>query len=187
MRARAPSALLLALALAEAKLPHDELTDHITEGARAAAAPTRCSDADPATARGAADCWVPDYCKPQTFKYQLCKIRLRSRRNGRGAEKYACPEGQFCEELDCAHKCFLPTSCECHAEGKFVGRMMCEGSCYKHPSTQWGLCVPIPDGWDDQHQHGGDDDDGDELALPVDFHFWTPDGPCPPMPPRRVR
>ena len=48
MRARVPSALLLLLlALVEAKLPHDELTDHISHGARAPTAPTRRSDADP--------------------------------------------------------------------------------------------------------------------------------------------
>ena len=142
----------------------------------------------PTLCASAADCWAPDYCNPETFKYQLCKIRLRGRGRNRRPEKYACPDGQFCEELDCEHKCFLPESCECHAEGKFVGRMMCDGSCYKHQSTQWGLCVPIPDGWDDQHQHAGEDDEDEEPTLPVDFHFWTPDGaPLPRTPPRHTR
>ena len=35
--------------------------------------------ADPATEHLHSDCWVPDYCEPEKFKYKLCKLRLRGR------------------------------------------------------------------------------------------------------------
>jgi len=43
--------------------------------------------------------------------------------------------------------------------------MCTEGECFEHASTQWGICVPIPEDWDGDHDE----------PLPVDFHFWTPD------------
>ena len=116
-----------------------------------------------------ADCWVPDYCEPQTFKYKLCKLRLRGKSSN---QEYVCPEGEYCEELDCPHKCWLPTSCECHATGSHEGRMMCaDNACFKHPSTQWGICRPeLSD-----EEHAEMDDADDESVMPTGFHFWTPD------------
>ena len=110
------------------------------------------------------DCWAPDYCKPRDFAYKLCKLRMRKRTDTNA--QYMCPEGEYCEELDCEHKCFLPPTCWCESEGPLAGRMMCtQGACFTHPSTQWGLCVPVPPEWE------GDDDE----PLPVPFHFYTPD------------
>jgi len=110
------------------------------------------------------DCWAPDYCMPETFRYKLCKLRLRDRP---GAKKeFGCPEGEYCEELDCPGSCWLPSNCACVEEGTLAGRMLCDADgCFKHPSTQWGLCVPVPPDWD------GDE----EEPLPVPFHFYTPD------------
>ena len=118
-----------------------------------------------------ADCWAADWCKPETFKYKLCKLRLRNRKT---KDAYGCPEGQVCEELDCGHKCWLPKSCTCHPEGhEHQGRMTClddevdgkpSHDCFAHPSTQWGLCVDEPP-----------DDHPDDEPIETHFHFWTPD------------
>jgi len=115
----------------------------------------------------AADCWAPDYCNAEQFRYKLCKLRLR-KRPGAKADEYSCGEGEFCEEVDCPHKCWLPPKCWCETEGDLAGRMLCtEGECFSHPSTQWGLCVPIPPDWEET----ADEDE----PLPVPFHFYTPD------------
>ena len=115
-------------------------------------------------ARAFVECWAPDYCNPDEFRYKLCKLRLRGRTSG----EYVCPAGEYCEELDCDHKCWLPTSCWCENEGPLEGRMMCtKGTCFSHASTQWGLCTPIPEGWEER-------DDEDEL-LPTGLHFYTKD------------
>mmetsp|Transcript_23310 Transcript_23310/g.59417 ORF Transcript_23310/g.59417 Transcript_23310/m.59417 type:complete len:149 (+) Transcript_23310:227-673(+) len=119
-----------------------------------------------------ADCWVPDYCEPETFKYKLCKLRLRGRKGN--SDEYTCPEGEYCEELECPHKCWLPTSCECHTTGPHEGRMMCaDKGCFKHPSTQWGLCRPEPT--DDELAQMKSDYDDEDALLPTGFHFWTKD------------
>jgi len=137
-------AVLLAGSLVSAKLPFDEATDHIHP-----------------------DCWAPDYCNAEQFRYKLCKLRLR-KRPGAKADEYSCGEGEFCEEVDCPHKCWLPPKCWCETEGDLAGRMLCtEGECFSHPSTQWGLCVPIPPDWEET----ADEDE----PLPVPFHFYTPD------------
>ena len=117
----------------------------------------------------AADCWAPDYCKPETFSYAICKLRIR-RRSGQAAPEQSCPEGQYCEEIDCAHKCFLPPRCWCETEaGPFKNRMLCEeGKCLTHPTSQWGICAPVPEGWQ------GDEDE----PLPLEFHFYTEDELC---------
>ena len=110
------------------------------------------------------DCWIPDYCDPDKFEYRVCKLRLRNRK-GKDTE-WACPDGYFCEELDCENKCWLPSTCTCHPDGhEHEGRMVCSDDCYQKQSTQWGLCVPEPEGWD------GDDDE----PLPSHFHFWSAD------------
>ena len=130
------------------KLPFDPLTDHISH-----------------------DCWVPDYCEPEHFEYKLCKLRLR----GRGQnQEYTCPDGEYCEELDCPLKCWLPSSCECLKMGPHEGRMMCaEGGCFKHPSTQWGLCRPHASDADLASKEGGKE-------MTTEFGparaFETPDG-----------
>ena len=94
----------------------------------------------------------------------MCKLRLRNRK-GKDTE-WACPDGYFCEELDCENKCWLPSTCTCHPDGhEHEGRMVCSDDCYQKQSTQWGLCVPEPEGWD------GDDDE----PLPAHFHFWSAD------------
>lgn len=135
------------LSFCACKLPFDPLTDHISH-----------------------DCWVPDYCEPEHFEYKLCKLRLR----GRGQnQEYTCPDGEYCEELDCPLKCWLPSSCECLKVGPNEGRMMCaEGGCFKHPSTQWGLCRPHASDAELASKQGGKDEDE---MLPTGFHFWTPD------------
>jgi len=132
---------------ATAKLPYDPLTDHMSH-----------------------DCWVPDYCEPERFQYKLCKLRLR----GRGSsQEYTCGEGEYCEELDCLHKCWLPSACECHATGPHEGRMICaDGGCFKHPSTQWGICRPVAS--ESELAQTADAEDEDAL-LPTGFHFWTED------------
>jgi hypothetical protein len=102
------------------------------------------------------------------------------RKPGKAASEHACPDGQYCEEIDCAHKCFLPPRCWCETEaGPFQNRMLCEeGACFSHPTTQWGLCAPMPDGW------AGDEDE----PLPLDFHFYTEDELCvPARSPRATR
>ena len=112
-----------------------------------------------------ADCWAPDYCEPKHFYYKLCKLRLRGRKTSQS--EYACPEGQYCEELECNHKCWLPPKCWCVEDGDHEGRMFCtDGECFTHPSTQWGLCTKIPEGHEDNY---------DDEPLPVDFHFYTKD------------
>jgi hypothetical protein len=134
-----------------------------------------------------ADCWVPDYCNATNFYYRLCKLRLRGRGKTKDSE-YACPEGEYCEELECAHKCWLPPSCWCntksdgHGPHYLPGRMFCTtGKCFKHPSTQWGLCRKEPEHHElPDHEHPEDE----EPLLPTGFHFWTPDEllvrqPCP--------
>ena len=133
--------LALLLPLAEAKLPFDALTMKL-----------------------GGDCWVPDYCVPETFRYKICKLRMRGR--AKPGDEFACAEDEFCEEVDCEHKCWLPRNCECHTEGDFVGRMLCDNTCFKHPSTQWGLCTKIPEGYEDNN---------DDEPLPVDYHFYTKD------------
>ena len=153
-------------------MPFDEDTDHIHPGLP----PPNCTHRDRRpTPRARADCWAPDYCNPEQFRYQLCKLRVRTR-PGKGKSEHVCPEGQFCEEIDCAHKCFLPPSCRCETEaGPFQNRMLCEeGACFSHPTTQWGLCAPMPEGW------AGDEDE----PLPLDFHFYTEDELCAPPTPR---
>merc|ERR1712113_580625 len=140
-RLKAGRVVLLVLAAADAKLPFDRDTDHLHE-----------------------DCWAPDYCNAANFEYKICKLRLRGRPGV--SQEYTCPEGQFCEEVDCPNKCWLPPKCWCETEGKLAGRMLCtSGECFTHPSSQWGLCVPVPADWD------GQDDD----LMPVPFHFYTPD------------
>uniref|UniRef100_A0A7S0HRI2 Uncharacterized protein n=1 Tax=Phaeocystis antarctica TaxID=33657 RepID=A0A7S0HRI2_9EUKA len=115
------------------------------------------------------DCWVPDYCDPETFQYKLCRLRLRGR--AKPGNQYACAEDEYCEEIDCENKCWLPANCTCHQEGPHVGRMVCNQEagqkCNQHPSTQWGVCTKMPADWDVDH----DDDE----PLPVDFHFYTTD------------
>ena len=44
-----------------------------------------------------ADCWVPDYCEPETFQYKLCRLRLRGR--AKPGNQYACAEDEYCEEV----------------------------------------------------------------------------------------
>ena len=44
-----------------------------------------------------ADCWVPDYCDPETFQYKLCRLRLRGR--AKPGNQYACAEDEYCEEV----------------------------------------------------------------------------------------
>ncbi|KAL1526587.1 hypothetical protein AB1Y20_015292 [Prymnesium parvum] len=129
-------ALLLAMT---AKLPFDAATDHIDH-----------------------DCWVPDYCEPKEFRYKLCKLRLRGRKPK--GDEFQCGPNEFCEEVDCLEKCWLPTQCTCASEGKFAGRMMCSEDCYAHPSTQWGLCVPLPEG-QEEPEH--------DEPLKTHFHFYT--------------
>ena len=118
-----------------------------------------------------ADCWAPDYCEPKQFYYKLCKLRLRGRKTSQS--EYACPEGQYCEELECNHKCWLPPKCWCVEDGKHEGRMFCtEGECFTHPSTQWGLCRPEPKHEELPPQEHPDEE---EPIMPTGFHFWTPD------------
>ena len=123
--------------------------------------------ADPDTEHLHTDCWVPDYCEPDKFKYKLCKLRLRNR--AKPGDAFACDEDEYCEELDCEHKCWLPETCTCQAEGPHIGRMLCDGKCFKHASTQWGLCTKVPEGWADKL-----DQDEDE-PIPTGFHFYTKD------------
>ena len=150
-----------------AKLPADRKTNHVSH-----------------------DCWAPDYCDPERFQYKLCKLRLRGRKAAVATE-YACPEGEYCEELECDNKCWLPSYCWCEDKGnatqpdhssftakkalsrhEYHGRMFCEdGGCFKHPSTQWGICRPeLSD-----EEHAEMDDADDESVMPTGFHFWTPD------------
>jgi hypothetical protein len=110
-----------------------------------------------------ADCWAPDYCEPSQFRYKLCKLRLRGRRKAN--DTYACSEGEFCEEVDCEGKCWLPAECRCEKDGKLQGRMLCTEDCFAHPSTQWGLCVPLAE--------DGELPDEDE-PVKTHFHFYTP-------------
>jgi len=151
--ARVGLSILLALALlserTRAKLPPDPVSHKISH-----------------------DCWVPDYCEPETFYYRLCKLRLRTR-GATSQSEYTCPEGQYCEELDCSHKCWLPPKCWCEKEGQHEGRMFCtDGGCFTHPSTQWGLCRPLPADHElPEHEHPEEE----EPLLPTGFHFWTPD------------
>ena len=109
-----------------------------------------------------ADCWAPDYCEPKEFRYKLCKLRLRGRKPK--GDEFQCAQGEFCEEVDCLDKCFLPTQCRCDADGPLAGRMLCSEDCFKHPSTQWGLCVPLAEGQDEPQ---------DEEPLKTHFHFHT--------------
>ena len=120
-----------------------------------------------------AGCWVPDYCNPEQFKYKLCKLRLRSRASTKQSE-FTCPEGEYCEEVECSSdNCFLPSNCWCEKEGKLEGRMMCSNdSCFKHSSTQWGICRPEPtDNELPPHEHAEEE----EPMLPTGFHFWSSD------------
>ena len=165
--------LLVLIGLAEArKLPHHKPTEKFHQGAAASRSTrawhTRRSGSSYSTHLCPADCWVPDYCEPEKFEYKLCRLRLRGRANKKG--EYACDDDEFCEELECEHKCWLPANCTCHSEGPHVGRMLCNQEpgqkCNQHPSTQWGLCVKIPEDWDTH-----DDDE----AMPTNFHFYTPD------------
>ena len=120
---------------------------------------------------GIAECWAPDYCEPEHFYYRLCKLRLRGR--GSLQSEYTCPEGEYCEEVECNHKCWLPPKCWCEDQGHHEGRMFCTtGECFSHPSTQWGLCRKVPT--DDElppHDHPEEE----EPLMPTGFHFWTPD------------
>ena len=119
-----------------------------------------------------ADCWAPDYCNTTNFYYKLCKLRLRGR--GKAKEsKYSCPEGEYCEELDCPHKCWLPSDCWCVDDGGDKhGRMLCSDTCFEHPSTQWGVCRKEPEDHElPEHEHPEEE----EPMLPTGFHFWTPD------------
>ena len=47
--------------------------------------------ADPDTEHLHTDCWVPDYCEPDKFKYKLCKLRLRNR--AKPGDAFACAGG----------------------------------------------------------------------------------------------
>ena len=145
------------------KLPYDHTTDHLNSA-----------------------CWTPDYCNPDHFRYRLCRLRFRRSAKGKKqSQQYSCPEGEYCEELECEHKCWLPSNCSCVNEHKgpdgavheHEGRMFCSKDCFKNPSTQWGLCRPEPPEHEYHHEEdgGGDDDDDDEEAfLPTGFHFYTP-------------
>ena len=115
---------------------------------------------------------MPDYCNTETFHYKLCKLRLRGRSTSKTSE-YTCPEGQYCEELECPSSCWLPSKCWCEQEGSFLGRMMCaDDGCFQHPSTQWGLCRPEPTKEElPPHEHPEEE----EPMLPTGFHFWTQD------------
>ena len=107
---------LAALSQAYAKLPYDPLTDRIQHGtlstlphhSRARSSTLLCFLHALSSCRSAvrADCWAPDYCEPKEFYYRLCKLRLRGR--GASNSEFACPEGEYCEELECNHKCWLP-------------------------------------------------------------------------------
>ncbi|KAL3900479.1 MAG: hypothetical protein SGPRY_012458 [Prymnesium sp.] len=108
------------------------------------------------------DCWAPDYCVAKEFRYKLCKLRLRGRKQT--GDAFQCADDEICEEVDCPDKCWLPTECGCESEGDLAGRMMCSEDCYAHPSTQWGLCVPLAEGRESS----------DEEPLKTHFHFYTP-------------
>jgi hypothetical protein len=142
--------LLLLSPAALAKLPYDPLTHHISH-----------------------DCWAPDYCEPEHFYYRLCKLRLRGRAKTLKSQ-YECPEGEYCEELDCpGHNCWLPPQCWCMDDGHHEGRMFCtDDGCYNHASTQWGLCRKEPEDHE-LPEHGHPDEE--EHVLPTGFHFWTQD------------
>lgn len=138
-----------------------------------------------------ADCWVPDYCAPRHFKYRLCKLRLHRHgwRKAAPDNPHLCPDGEYCEELECAGQCWLPPSCACETEhtdrnGRahaHAGRMVCEGDCFAHASTQWGLCRPEPTEGEVAAAAAAADDDGGDAAeheespLPTGFHFWSTD------------
>ena len=132
---------------------------------------------------------MPDYCEPSQFQYKLCKLRLRGR-SGTKSE-FSCPDGEYCEEVECpGNKCWLPTHCWCEdredesqphsihftqthiaERHEYHGRMFCEDDgCFKHPSTQWGICRPTPT--EEEESAIAEDD---EAPLPTGFHFWTPD------------
>lgn len=155
-----------------AKLPPDEKSSHVSH-----------------------DCWAPDYCDPERFEYKLCKLRLRGRK---ASSEYSCPDGEYCEELECPGSCWLPSHCWCEDKDNatqphhtafthrkterhggrdaFHGRMFCEDDgCFKHPSTQWGICRP--ELTDEEHEEVDEDD---ESVMPTGFHFWSPDecAPC---------
>ena len=186
------AALLGTLVCAD-KLPFDRHTKHISHG-------TRCQCALNAIlsfpcARGLhlrpvhaiflralydADCWAPDYCNSTNFYYRLCKLRLRGRGKSKESE-YTCPEGEYCEELECGHKCWLPPQCWCtpepdpddHGPHPPANRMFCtSGKCFSHPSTQWGLCRKEPEDHElPDHEHPEEE----EPVLPTGFHFYTQD------------
>lgn len=166
------AALLLALPCTRSKLPYDPLTDHIQHGIARMELTQQMWTLHILIPRTRADCWAPDYCEPEHFYYRLCKLRLRGRAAAHKSE-YACPEGEYCEELECNHKCWLPPQCWCVGEGAHEGRMFCtDGECFTHPSTQWGLCRKHPS--DDElppHEHAEEE----EPILPTGFHFYTPD------------
>ena len=55
------------------------------------------SSSSSSTSPALADCWVPDYCDPETFQYKLCKLRLRGR--AKPGTNYSCAEDEYCEEV----------------------------------------------------------------------------------------
>ncbi len=142
-----------------------------------------------------ADCWVPDYCNAKTFRYKRCRLQLHGRhRHSKTKEEHGCPKGEYCEEVECKDRCFLPANCTCETEhhGKLGrrhrhgGRMICaKKGCFKHPTTQWGICRPDPTEeevqqvrkkWRKEHGHDDDDDDDDDeddIIMPTGFHFYS--------------
>ena len=153
-----PAALLLRLAALFSSLPSFARADKVV--------------GDPIARDYSHDCWVPDYCEPEHFYYKLCKLRLRGRAATKQSE-YVCPEGYYCEELECAHRCWLPPECWCADKGHHEGRMMCtDGGCFEHPTTQWGLCRPEPAHHElPDHEHPEEE----EPILPTGFHFYSQD------------
>lgn len=142
---------------------------------------------DKATQKIQHSCWVPDYCDPEAFRYKLCKLRLRGRKAV--LDEHACPEGEYCEEVECeGNKCFLPVDCWCHTEadghykGGLVaaehahGRMFCsEEGCTKHRSTQWGICRPDPTEAELAADAALAHDDDEPAPRPTGFHFYSKD------------
>ena len=45
--------------------------------------------------------------------------------------------------------------------------MLCDGKCFKHPSTQWGVCTKIPPDWEETAE--------EDEPVPTHFHFYTQD------------
>ena len=92
---------LVSLAAAR-KLPYHKETEHFHQGAPrpACARPlssSSSSSSSSSTSPALADCWVPDYCDPEKFRYKLCRLRLRGR--AKPGTQYSCAEDEYCEEV----------------------------------------------------------------------------------------